>query len=426
MKFGVRKPSIKKSIKARTTGKAKRALKKSVNPLYGKKGMGFINDPKKAVYNKVYNKTTVGVNDIIKNSGETKQNENNNIKTDKYNPSRNNTYSKPLSIFLIVCGTIIVMMGLLLSLIDASGFFFTLLGVLFILWGRKNLKKFKELSLSEQNPINKSSISDESIDNVYADQGRTIDESITNPDNLLPAEDTEIKFEDSTGSNTDNITDIHTKREIIPLYRSINRISYTRKYYYKDINVVGTDYIEDKTPHNEIQIGDDIIFQFERENKFDNKAILVLDNKSRKLGYIRRGRLQDMIHDFTSRDEPVIAAVYSLHPLEIEIGFYKYEDEEIREGFESYKIVKLTANSNEDMQFALSVCEDNEEVNFEYDFDKEKYLISASGGDIGYINKTISEYLYELDEEDYYGIIRSLEYDDYKDKYSASVEIFVK
>lgn len=65
MKMGVRKPSIKKSISARTTGKIKRSIKKSVNPLYGKKGMGYINDPEKAVYNKVYDKTTIGAKDIL-------------------------------------------------------------------------------------------------------------------------------------------------------------------------------------------------------------------------------------------------------------------------------------------------------------------------------------------------------------------------
>ena len=69
MKFGVRKPSIKRSISARTTGKIKRSIKKTVNPLYGKKGMGYINNPKKAVYNKVYNKTTVSVKDVIGLSG---------------------------------------------------------------------------------------------------------------------------------------------------------------------------------------------------------------------------------------------------------------------------------------------------------------------------------------------------------------------
>lgn len=61
MKFGVRKPSIKRSLKAKTTGRAKRAVKSSVNPLYGKKNMGLINDPKKSIYNKVYSKTTISV-----------------------------------------------------------------------------------------------------------------------------------------------------------------------------------------------------------------------------------------------------------------------------------------------------------------------------------------------------------------------------
>lgn len=66
MKFGVRKPSLKRSFKARTTGRAKRAVKKAVIPGYGKKGMGWIRDPKKAAYNKVYNKTSIGLGDILK------------------------------------------------------------------------------------------------------------------------------------------------------------------------------------------------------------------------------------------------------------------------------------------------------------------------------------------------------------------------
>lgn len=58
MKFGPRKPNIKKRIKARTTGKVKRKIKSSVNPLYGKKGMSWVNNPKKSAYNIVYKKTT--------------------------------------------------------------------------------------------------------------------------------------------------------------------------------------------------------------------------------------------------------------------------------------------------------------------------------------------------------------------------------
>ncbi len=66
MKFGVRKPSLKKSLRARTTGKMKRKIKRAIIPGYGKKGMGFIKNPKKAVYNKVYNKTTISVPKLIK------------------------------------------------------------------------------------------------------------------------------------------------------------------------------------------------------------------------------------------------------------------------------------------------------------------------------------------------------------------------
>ena len=58
MKIGPRKPSIKRSLSARTTGKIKRKAKSSINPLYGKKGMGVVNDPQRAMYNKIYNKTT--------------------------------------------------------------------------------------------------------------------------------------------------------------------------------------------------------------------------------------------------------------------------------------------------------------------------------------------------------------------------------
>ncbi len=66
MKFGMRKSSFKRSLKAATTGKAKRAVKKAVIPGYGQKGAGWIKDPKKAAYNKVYNKTTFGIKDIFK------------------------------------------------------------------------------------------------------------------------------------------------------------------------------------------------------------------------------------------------------------------------------------------------------------------------------------------------------------------------
>lgn len=48
MKIGIRTPSVKRTIKASTTGRVKRSAKKAVNPLYGKKGMGVVNTPKES------------------------------------------------------------------------------------------------------------------------------------------------------------------------------------------------------------------------------------------------------------------------------------------------------------------------------------------------------------------------------------------
>jgi len=66
MKFGMRTPSLSRSIKSRTTGKLKRSVKKAVNPLYGKPGMGLVSDPKRAVSNKIYKKTTFSIFDLFK------------------------------------------------------------------------------------------------------------------------------------------------------------------------------------------------------------------------------------------------------------------------------------------------------------------------------------------------------------------------
>ncbi|TCZ75334.1 hypothetical protein E0485_18295 [Paenibacillus albiflavus] len=63
MKFGVRKPSIKKRISARTS------IKRQVVHRAGLKmprGYGWLRNPKKAVYNKVYNKTSFDIFKLLK------------------------------------------------------------------------------------------------------------------------------------------------------------------------------------------------------------------------------------------------------------------------------------------------------------------------------------------------------------------------
>ncbi len=144
MKIGLRKPSVKRSIKARTTGKIERSVKRAVNPLYGKKGVGYINDPKKAVYNKVYNKTTIGVGDIVddnltpKNTTETQP-------SDCY-PYSAKTY-QGIGVFLIVVACIFAFLGLI-SL--PAGLLFIGLGILLFCMGRKYIRLSKYINDNQE------------------------------------------------------------------------------------------------------------------------------------------------------------------------------------------------------------------------------------------------------------------------------------
>ncbi len=56
MKFGIRKPSLKKSIAARTSWK--RMLRHNLG-LKMPRGGGWLTDPKKAAYNRIYSRTTI-------------------------------------------------------------------------------------------------------------------------------------------------------------------------------------------------------------------------------------------------------------------------------------------------------------------------------------------------------------------------------
>lgn len=57
MKFGIRVPSFRKRIAARTS--LKRVVRHSLG-LKAPRGWGWLTNPKRASYNRIYNRTTVG------------------------------------------------------------------------------------------------------------------------------------------------------------------------------------------------------------------------------------------------------------------------------------------------------------------------------------------------------------------------------
>lgn len=63
MKFGFRTPSLRRSISARTSWK--RVIRHSIG-LKAPRSLGFVTNPKRYLYNKMYHRTTFGLGDVVK------------------------------------------------------------------------------------------------------------------------------------------------------------------------------------------------------------------------------------------------------------------------------------------------------------------------------------------------------------------------
>jgi len=66
VKFGVRKPSLRGRLAARTS--VKRYVRHSLG-LKAPRGWGWLTNPKRAAYNRVYSRTTVSVDRLAKRGG---------------------------------------------------------------------------------------------------------------------------------------------------------------------------------------------------------------------------------------------------------------------------------------------------------------------------------------------------------------------
>ncbi|OQA83140.1 MAG: hypothetical protein BWY29_00512 [Microgenomates group bacterium ADurb.Bin238] len=63
MKFGLRTPSLKRRIAARTS--LKRIVRHNLG-LKAPRGLGLITSPRRAVYNRIYNRTSFSLGKLLK------------------------------------------------------------------------------------------------------------------------------------------------------------------------------------------------------------------------------------------------------------------------------------------------------------------------------------------------------------------------
>lgn len=85
---------------------------------------------------------------------------------------------------------------------------------------------------------------------------------------------------------------------------------YSIRYHYEDVNIFT---VGDSIP-NGINIGDRVVFVQEKDNEYDENAVLLLVvPQKRKLGYLYGGKLQQMVNDYLNRGDKVTARISQIN-----------------------------------------------------------------------------------------------------------------
>lgn len=131
--------------------------------------------------------------------------------------------------------------------------------------------------------------------------------------------------------------------------------------------------------------------KLEPDNEYDSNAVALYYNDN-KVGYLIKGKMQDMANDWQKREDPIRAMVSKLDGEDIYIDLYFYEIPSKHISSWNNSVVTLSGNKSEDFQANISLLDnDTRKLDLEFDYDKDQYLVSDGSLDIGYIPKSFEE-----------------------------------
>jgi len=157
----------------------------------------------------------------------------------------------------------------------------------------------------------------------------------------------------------------------------------------------------------------------EPENEHDSGAIALYRN-DKKVGYLHRGNIQDMVRDFLRRGEPVIIVVslVASDKIFIRLGFYKSIEMFESKKFTLTKITKKAGEYESSRFDNLRACDEGEEV----DIDIQYMIVYAGSDEIGELNESASDY---IGDHDFVAILRDIAETD-AGGLRAKVEIYLR
>lgn len=136
---------------------------------------------------------------------------------------------------------------------------------------------------------------------------------------------------------------------------------------------------------------DKVRFVPEPQNTYDPGAVRVMCGRV-AIGYLYRNNFQEMVRRFLERSDcDVLGHIAGIEDGKVTIDevFYKIS--------EPLFVCTLTGNGSEKAQEAISICDKEDILDIEFDYDKESFRVSSPYGD-GYCGNIPKNHYDELDE----------------------------
>lgn len=177
-----------------------------------------------------------------------------------------------------------------------------------------------------------------------------------------------------------------------------------KAYEYYNQNIAMVDFVN--PDFSQIKNFDEIQFVPEPDNKYDSNALKILCNGIH-VGYVYKGKTQDMIHDWLKRGDSIYALISYIDverkEIQYTIAFYK-NPFLLAQNHPSIKtkLIKTTKKiddfwTREDSCYSL---ERGDQLDLDFDAETDTYLVTDStGNEVGEISKKISDEILGYEDE---------------------------
>jgi len=193
------------------------------------------------------------------------------------------------------------------------------------------------------------------------------------------------------------------------------------KYVYENVEIYRPD-----TSFNEIFKYDIVDVLPDPQNPYDSRAISISFHGN-TIGYLNKGTLQDMVHDYLSRNDIVGAQIQKVtgDQIYIKIFFCKRRADLLT--YHKPISMKLIGNGNEEMQDNISIADIGDKVEMYKDYETDRFYVDLVNNDltIGCAPKSCRNILEELYMKHYefYGEITDISENNTSGKLTVTVSI---